>query len=138
MAVAGGTLLLGEVRERAAAALAPLLDGDPDVLVEVVDALTPPCLMLTYDEPWLEPGADARTMGPCIFVCRLEVLAVAGRHEPGPGFAQLEELAAYTLGRLAADAYPWPLASVGAPRVFTIGGIPYLAARIIYRVRVSL
>ena len=63
--------------------------------------------------------------------------AVASRLEPGAGIAELEELIAYTLRRLALDAEPWPLDSVSGPRAFNIGNVNYLAARITLRVPIT-
>jgi hypothetical protein len=129
---ATGVATLTEIRARAAAALAPVTDTDPPVLVDVVDAVDPPALMLTYTDPWLEP------LTACLWDCRLEIVAVASRVEPGPGIERLEQLVSYAVGRLVADTYTWPAASVTAPRVFTIGGVPLLGAAITYRVKVSL
>jgi hypothetical protein len=134
MAVMAGAMILTDIRGRAAQALAPVDSGDPDVFTDVVDAVQPPALILNYDDPWLEP----LTVGACLWDCRLEVIAIASRVEPGPGVAALEALVAYTVGRLLADDYSWPPASVQAPRVFTIGGVPLLGARIVYRVKVTL
>ena len=50
----------------------------------------------------------------------------------------LEQLVAYTIGRLEADSYPWPFAGCTAPRVFEIAGVRYLAARLTYAVPVSV
>ena len=61
----------------------------------------------------------------------------AGRLVPGAGVATLEELVHTTLGRLRADGGPWPLDTVSGPRVFTVGGINYLAARITVRVPIT-
>lgn len=116
-----------DARVKLAAALAPVADSDPNVLVDLVDSLEPPALMLGWGEPWLQPETA------CLQLGRLVVTCVAGRLDPGAGVAALEELIAYTLGRLEAAAEPWPLDSVGGPRVFTIGGINYLAARITVR-----
>ena len=129
-----GTLLLGEVRARAATALAPLTDDDPTVLVNLVDAVQPPALMLEWDDPWLE----AETFGRALWFGNLVVLCLAARVQPGPGVEKLEQLAAYTIGRLQADTYPWPVASLQAPRVFTIGNVPLLGARVGYRVPVTV
>src|SRR5262245_52209092 len=128
-------LTITEIRSRAAAALAPVDVGDPDVLVDVVDAAEPPVLMLSYDDPWLEP----LSIGACLWDCRLEIIALASRVEPGPGIEMLEQLVAYTTAKLRDDeTATWPAASVQAPRVFTIGGVPLLGARIVYRVKVTL
>jgi hypothetical protein len=113
-----------EARAKLAAVLAPVADGDPDVLVSLVDAIEPPALMLGWAEPWLEADTS------CLMRGRLAITAVAARLSPGEGVAKLEELVAYVLDRLRADTAPWPLIEVGAPRVFLIAKTNYLAARI--------
>jgi hypothetical protein len=128
-------LLLTEVRSRAAAALAPASDTDPQVFVDVVDSVTPPALLLVWDDPWLVPATVAGMNG--FYNAQLVVLCVAARLEPGPGVEALEQLVDYTISRLHADVNRWPQASSQAPRVFEIGGVPYLGARVIYRVPVS-
>jgi len=122
---------LVDARVKLAAALAPVADGDPAVLVDLVDALEPPALMIGWGEPWLVPDTA------CLRTGRLTVIAVAGRLVPGAGVATLESLVDYTLGRLAGDVDPWPLDQVGAPRVFPIGGVSYLAARLTLRVPIT-
>jgi hypothetical protein len=129
-------LPLTEVRARAAAALAPATDQDPDVHVDVVDAVTPPCLLLVWDDPWLVPATVAGMNGH--YDAQFVVLCIAARLEPGPGVETLEQLVGYTIGRLAADTATWPQATSQAPRVFEIGGVPYLGARLIYRVPVEI
>lgn len=138
VAAASQLVPLADVRPRAAAALAPVDDGDPAVLVDVVDSLDPPALMLAWDEPWLTAGVGVASMGPCLWTARLAVLCVGSRVEPGPGVAKLEELVGYTVGRLKADNYSWPFAGCTAPRVFEIAGVRYLAARLTYAVPVSI
>ena len=138
MATASRVLELGAVRDAAAAVLAPVADDDPAVIAEVVDALTPPALMLVWGDPWLELGLGAPTMGPCLWTAHLQVLAIAARIEPGPGIATLETLAAYVVERMHDDDYPWPLASVSGPRQFLIVGVDYLGARITYDVPVTV
>jgi hypothetical protein len=135
-----GALPLGEVRARAAAALAPAAQDDPEVLVDVVDSLTPPALMLMWQDPWLEPqsfqGIGAGSRG--WWTASLAVRCVAGRVEPGPGVETLEQLVAYTLGRLMADDYTWPAATLTAPRVWPIGEVRYLFADVQYQVPVTV
>ena len=135
------TALIGvtDLRDLAAEALAPVDDTDPTVLVDVVDSLTPPALMLIWGDPWLSPGTGQRpAMGPCLWTARLQVLAVAGRLEPGPGIRTLEQLVGYIVDRLKADAYTWPLEAVTGPRVFDLGGLPYLGARVTYLVPITV
>jgi hypothetical protein len=120
-----------DARTKLAAALAPLDDDDPTVLVDLVDALEPPALMIGWGEPWLQPQTA------CFRTGRLVITAVASRLVPGAGVATLEELVEYTLTQLAADGGAWPLDNVGGPRVFTIANINYLAARITLRVPIT-
>ena len=120
-----------DARAKLAAALVPLDDGDPSVLVNLVDALEPPVLMLGWGEPWLTPDTA------CLRTGRLVVTCVAGRLVPGAGIETLEELVEHSLGRLRADGGPWPLDSVSGPRVFTVGNVNYLAARITLRVPIT-
>lgn len=125
-------LTLTELRERAATALAPLAEGDPPVMSAPVDAVEPPALMLGWDDPWLSFKA------PCFYQARLAVFAFASRVEPDAGIVSLEGLVSYAIRRLAADDYAWPHESTGSPRLFEIGGVPLLAASVIYSVPVSI
>ena len=77
-------------------------------------------------------------MGDCWFFANLAVLCVAGRLEPGPGIETLERMAGYVVERLQADSdYAWPPSSSQAPREFRVADIPYLGARVIYRIPVT-
>lgn len=130
---ANGTLALGEVRARAAAALAPASADDPTVHLDVVDAVDPPVILLVWEDPWLTPDS----FGPCRFEANLAVLCIAARLEPGPGVQTLEEMVAFVVERLRADTYGWPQASSRAPRVLSFANVNYLAARVVYRVPVT-
>lgn len=123
---------MAEARDKLAAVLAPVADADPDVLASLVDSVEPPALMIGWGDPWLEPDTSCLSKG------RLVVTAVASRLVPGEGVATLEDLVAYTLGRLRADTGAWPLVSVSGPRVFTMAKTTYLAARITVAVRITL
>jgi hypothetical protein len=120
-----------DARAKLAAALAPVEDGDPTVLVDLVDSITPPALMLGWAEPWMTPDTG------CWYSGRIVVTAVATRLVPGAGIASLEELVSFTLNRLRASGDPWPLESVGGPRVFVVAKTSYLAARLTFRVKVT-
>jgi hypothetical protein len=120
-----------DARAKLAAALAPVDDGDPVVLVDLVDAITPPALMLGWAEPWMTPDTG------CLYSGRIVVTAVSTRLVPGAGIATLEELVTYTINRLRTSGGAWPLESVGGPRVFVIAKTSYLAARLTFRVKVT-
>jgi len=120
-----------DARAKLEAALAPVDDDDPMVLVDLVDSIEPPALMLGWGEPWLTPDTA------CIRTGRLVVTCVAGRLVPGSGIETLEQLVDYTLARLATDGGAWPLDAVSGPRVFVVGNINYLAARVTLRVPIT-
>jgi hypothetical protein len=122
---------LADARTKLAAVLAPVASSDPDVLVNLVDSIEPPALMLGWGDPWLEPDT------PCLTRGRLVVTCVAARLSPGEGIAKLEDLVAYVLGRLKADAGAWPLDSVSGPRVFVMAKTNYLAVRVTVRVTIT-
>jgi hypothetical protein len=134
------TVLLTDLRDLAAAALAPATAGDPPVHVDAVDALYPPALMVLWNNPWLEPGLGPglTTMGPCVWMAHLQILCVGSRVEPGPGIRVIEELVTHVVGRLGADPYSWTPMSVSAPVQFPINRIDYLGARVNYDVPTSL
>ena len=128
-----------DVRAAMAAALAPESDTDPDVITSYVDAVQPPALMLVWGDPWLTPGPlGVRTMGPCVWTARAQILAIAWRVEVGPGIDKLEELVAYAVARMDADSYPWPVASVQAPREFPVAGVRLLGCYLNYDVQVTV
>jgi hypothetical protein len=128
-------LHLGEVRARLQAVLAPAQDTDPEVLIDYPDSVYPPALVVVWDDPWLE---QPRVMGPCMTIANLVVLCVGSRIEAGAGIDQVEQLVQYTINRLRADSYPWPVASAQSPREWIISNVHYLGARLQYRVPVSL
>jgi len=116
-------------------ALAPAQDTDPEVLIDYPDTVTPPALVVVWDDPWLEQPA---TMGPCFTIANLVVLCVGSRIEAGAGIGQVETLVAYTIDRLRGDPHSWPLATTQAPREWIISNIHYLGARLGYRVPVAV
>jgi hypothetical protein len=129
---------LAEVRARAADALAPRTDDDPEVFMDAVDAVEPPAIIVHWDDPWLEPTTFQGLARRGLWDARLLLILVAWRNEPGPGIAKLEDLTSLAVGRLLEDPYAWPPATVQAPALFNIGGVPLLGARVVYRVPVTL
>ena len=129
-------LLLTEVRGAAAAALAPQTEDDPPVLVNLVDAVTPPALMLEWADPWLVIQTVTGAGG--LFQATLNVVCFAGRLEPGPGVDMLEALVELVLLRLHADTNAWALSAAQAPRQFVINGVPLLGLRLSFQTPVSI
>jgi hypothetical protein len=104
------------------------------VLVDVVDALYPPVIMLEWADPWMQARAGAASMAACLFTAHLRVRCVGSRNEPGPGIRAIEQLVTHVLARMRADAYSWSLESFAAPRAFVIGQVTYLAGDVLYAV----
>lgn len=130
-----GALALGEVRASLALALAPAQATDPDVLIDYPDTVTPPALVVVWDDPWLE---QPRSMGPCVTIANLVVLCVGSRIDAGAGIDQVETLVAYAIDRLRSDPNSWPLATTQSPREWVISNVHYLGARLGYRVPVAV
>lgn len=129
---------LEALRPAAAEVLAAVADTDPVVFTDVVDSLTPPALMLGWDDPWLTPGVGVATMGPCLWTARLQVTCVAGRLEPGSGIDVLEQLVSLVIARMRSDAYRWPLDRVSAPLQRDLAGVSYLVADVVYAVPTAI
>lgn len=126
------TTSLLDARAKLGAVLAPVADTDPVLHTELVDSLEPPCLMLGWGEPWLTHNNARLSDG------RLTITCVAGRLVPGAGVETLERLVHDTLSRLLTEgAGAWPMDTVSGPRVFTIGNVNYLAARITVRATIT-
>lgn len=141
VAPASGLLHANEVRYLAAAILEPDPGEELTVIGATVDSLTPPALMMLKGDPWLTPGSGGTaTMGPCTYEARLAVWAIASRYEPGPGIDKTDELEAYVLQRMRANAYTWNLVDVTSPRVSDqwSRGVEYLFSIITYRVPVTV
>lgn len=132
MTTTGGVLTLTGIRERAAGALAPHGPDDPPVLAAPVDSADPPALVLAWDDPWI----TFRT--PCLYDARVAVLCLAGRLTPDAGVEELEELVSHVAVRMREDAYPWVYQGARAPRLLELGGVPLLAARVIYSSPVTM
>lgn len=131
-----GALPLASVRATIEAVLAPLSDDDPPVLIDYPDSLTPPALVVVWDDPWLE---QPQTMGPVMVTANLVVLCVGARVEAGAGIDQIEAMVPYVIDKLRADPqHNWPPASVQAPREWIISNVHYLGARVGYRVPVNV
>lgn len=125
---------IAEVRARAAEVLAPAGDDDPTVL-GLTDAVVAPCLMLAWAQPWLVPNGQ-----PPMFYARLEVQVIGGRVDAEGSTFAVEDLAAFVIGRFAARGagrLVWLPVTVIAPRAANIGGVDYLAARLVYQTPVD-
>jgi hypothetical protein len=143
VAPASGLISAAEVRYLAATILEPDPDQDLAVIAGPVDSLTPPVLMMLKGDPWVTPGSrGVPTMGPCIYEARLVVYAVAHRYEPGSGIDKTDELEAYVIDRMAANAYTWRLEGISGPRSMEWGDkrgkIDYLFSSLTYLVPVTV
>lgn len=120
----------GDVRLRVAAALAGLAPAGDDWPVHdaPVDAVTPPCYLLVWPERpavWLVPATF------CRFVTELQVVCIAARIDPAPGYLELEQLVEAALPALSAAGFGFrPDRAVDGPGPLEIGGLTYQSARI--------
>ncbi|HKE67388.1 MAG TPA: hypothetical protein VKB59_22505 [Micromonosporaceae bacterium] len=114
-----------ELRAHVASALtglAPDADDDWPVHDAPVDSVTPPCFVLVWPDQWLTQQSV------CTYRAQLQIICVAARIEPAPGYEQLEQLVDAALPALTRARVP--LVAVGAALPFEIGGLQYQAARI--------
>ena len=130
-----GLVDLRDARAKAAAVLDAAfttLDPVPTVHADPLDAVQPPCVRLSWAEPWIEAWGQTPTGG-----ARLRCECIAGRFEPGSGYEEIEDLVAHTIAAFTADRYPWPVMYVGAPRAWEAGGVTYLSTQVVVRLPVG-
>jgi hypothetical protein len=116
------TTALGDLRDR----VAGILDGiveDGAVHAGPVDSVTPPAYMLVWGG-----GSWLTRITMCAHTARLQVICVAARIDPEPGYEQLEELTVAAI--LALEAAKVPVETVDAPLPMELGGLTYQTARI--------
>lgn len=117
---------LGELRAQVAGALAGLAPAGDDWPVHEgpADSVTPPCFVIVWPDPgrdWLAPQTV------CGELAAVDVIMVAARIEPTPGYEQLEAMAAAALPAFGEAGITY--LRVGGPGPFDAAGITYLAAR---------
>ena len=116
------TTALGDLRERVAGILTDASTEDVAVHAGPVDSVTPPGYMLVWSGPWLT------RLSMCAHTARLQVICVAARIDPLPGYEQLEALTVAAIGAL--EAAKVPVSDVDAPSPMDFGGLTYQTARI--------
>lgn len=138
MAVAAMLVTLEGLRDAVAGVLEPVDAGDPEVLVDVADAVYPPVLMILPAQPYVTPAiaGGTRVMGPCTFTAHVRVRCVASRVDPAPGFRELDRLVAHVLRRMR-EQTAWTLGSAGGALAVEMARITYLVADITYDVPVT-
>lgn len=114
---------LAELRSRVAAVLAPVPGEFWEVHDSPVDSLVPPAYLLSWSDRWLSPSTH------CFWSARLDVVTIANRIDVEPGMELLETLVETGLDRLSAAGLP----AINAlrPSRFELGGVTYLATRLI-------
>jgi hypothetical protein len=113
-----------DMRARAGLALSGLAPAGDDWPVHdgPVDSVTPPCYVLVWPDVWVSPSTF------CSYLAGLDVIVVAARIEPTPGYVDIEAMTAAALDALAGAAYTF--AGVTGPAALDVAGLTYLAARI--------
>ena len=131
MSTGPGLVALVDARAKASAVLEAAFVAKPEIGANVVgplDAIDPPVVRVGWAEPWLEPFGR----GPLVYA-RLECFCIGDRIEAEEGYQTVEALVSVVLSTFASDSYPWPIAFVGAPRSYDVGGKMYLAAQVVAR-----
>jgi hypothetical protein len=115
---------LDELRAHVTAALTGLAPAGDDwpAFDAPVDAVSPPCFVLVWPDPWLVP----RTV--CAYIAALDVLCIAARIDPAPGYGQLEALIGAALPALGAAGIT--VAGVGGAGPLEVAGLTYQSARV--------
>lgn len=101
--------------------LAPVDDNWP-VHDAPADAVTPPCFVLVWPDPWLTP------LTVCSYVANLDVICVAARIDPAPGYLELEALITAAIPALRAARVPF--VGTGGAQPFEVAGLTYQSARV--------
>jgi len=122
---------LVDVRPKLAALLAPVTDDDPDVHAAIVDAVTPPALIVGWQAPMLD------TFGPCTAFANLSIAIVAERLDTAAGVETIEAQYDRVVSLLRADG-GWSFAGDSGVGTIEIAKVLYLACRIDVRVPVGL
>jgi hypothetical protein len=114
----------GELRTLVAGALSGLAPAGDDWPAHdaPVDSVAPPCFVLVWPDPWLV----SQTV--CTYLARLDVLCIAARIDPAPGYAELEAMVAAAVPALEL-VHLRPDGTSG-PTPLDVAGLTYQAARI--------
>lgn len=115
---------LADLRALVATALEGLAPAGDDWPVHdgPVDAISPPCFVLVWPEPWLIPATF------CVETANLDVIVVAARIDPAPGYVELESLLEAAVPALRAAGVSYT--SAGAAGPLEVSGLTYLSSRL--------
>jgi hypothetical protein len=115
---------LADLRALVATALTGLAPAGDDWPVHdgPVDAVSPPCFVLVWPEPWLVPATA------CWYTATLDVIAIAARIDPAPGYGELEALLEAAVPAITGTGVP--IVNVGGAAPLEVGGLTYLSSRV--------
>lgn len=114
---------LSPARVDIAIALESMLPNAVGVIDHLPDAIAPPCVLVSWSDPWLKPSTL------CAYEAAMELIVIAQRIEPGGQYETLEEIVAIIVPGLKGMA-AWQVVDVTAPYPMQVGGVDYLAASI--------
>lgn len=108
------------------------LDPEWVVIPGPSDVITPPAYLLDWGDVlggiWLLPNTF------CTMNAQMEVVIIAERLEPTPGFETLEAMVAAAATALSSCG----VVQVLSPAPFVVGGVQHLAARLLLRQTVDI
>lgn len=118
----GDRVNLTAIRADLAAVCTGALADEVTVYDHTPDQLAVPAVLIGWADPWLTPATV------CDWRAGLNVLAVAGRFEPGGQLETMETIVADLIDTL--EASPYEIGITTAPFAAVIAGVNYIAAQI--------
>jgi hypothetical protein len=125
------TSSLVDVRAKLAAVLAPVTDEDPDVHAAIVDAVSPPALIVGWGVPMLD------TFAACTAFANLAVAIIGERLETASGLETIETNYQRIVSLTRADG-GWSVQGDSGVGTIEIAKTLYLACRVDIRVPIGL
>lgn len=114
---------LETVRTELYAVLRANLSDEVAVVDSIPDAVAPPSVFIAWADPWVTPSTF------CDFTCRMNVIVVAQRIEPGGQYGVMEELVSIIMPVLKHHS-EFLVEDATSPYPITLGGVNYLACSV--------
>lgn len=114
---------LSPARVDIALALQGILPTTVGVIDHLPDAIAPPCVLVSWSDPWLKPTTL------CAYEAAMELIVIAQRIEPGGQYETLEDIVGAIVPAMKGIT-AWQVVDVTSPYPMQVAGVDYLAASI--------
>jgi len=121
-----------DARVKLGAVLAAQTDDEPPVHLSNVDAVHPPCMILSWRVPMIDGWHVKGAFG------HLTVQLVGARIEQVGGVEAIESMYDTVQRRLRDDSAGWTVTTDGGITALLIGGVQYLGTRVDVRVPLAV